>query len=412
MIPPRSVCSQSASTVIGTADYIAAPTTAPQPSAPASRATPSGSKSDSSLPPGLVGGLAGGGAVFLVGYGWYRFSGAKSLVDTAHSTKSTLDKYTKQFKESTPEPNEALDWLRSTAQSYAKFIPGASGIVNSAFDDLDAVRNKHGKEVDQIVREAYDELREISKNGMSASSATKAWEALQRQLKRIGDLAGDAVFDIVDNHPRLKEKVGGNMDSLKEMGEKYGPEAKKQVEETWEEVREIAKNGISMDSVTKIQDLVQDKMEKLQALGGKVWEEGMERAKPLLEKAPEVKKIVEENEETLKKSGNVQQLYEKVKQAVDTGSSDDLKQYIQTSVDKLKQSSAGGGGLEGYLKMIPGGAEIIPNLSKMQQIAKEHGREAEQIATDTVKEIEGVLRKKLREAQELARKADENARKG
>ena len=49
-----------------------------------------------------------------------------------------------EFKERTPEPNEAIDMLRKTAESYATFIPGGRGAVDKAFEDLDTIREKHG----------------------------------------------------------------------------------------------------------------------------------------------------------------------------------------------------------------------------------------------------------------------------
>ena len=334
-------------------------------------------------------------------------------MNTARKTHDTFKSYGKQFKESSPDPNVALEWLRSTAKSYAAFVPGASGYVDSAFDDLDAVRNKHGKEVDNIIKEAYAELKDISQEGMSMTAAQKAWDILQKHLKRIGELAGDAASDIVNNHPALKEKVGGNLDQLKQMGDKYGPEAKKQVDETWDQIRDIVKSGVSTGTIPKIQSLVQEKMQKIQELGGKVWDQGMEKAKPYLDKSPEVKKLVEENKEKLKKQGNVQELYEKVKEAVQSGNTDSLKQYVQSAVAKAGQSTGGGGsgGLEKYINMVPGGSEIIPKLTQLQKITQEHGEEAEKIAEDTFKEIQEVLQRRVGEAEELVRKAKENAKK-
>ena len=333
-------------------------------------------------------------------------------MNTARKAEDAFKTYGKQLKESSPEPSEALEWLRSSAKSYAAFIPGARGYVDSAFDDLDAVRNKHGKEVDNIIKEAYGELKDVSQEGMSVTAATKAWDILQKHLKRIGDLAGDAASDIINNHPALKEKVGGNLDQLKQMGEKYGPEAKKQVDETWDQIREVIKSGVSASTIPKVQSLVQEKMQKIQELGGKVWDQGMEKAKPYLDKSPEVKKLVEENKEKLKKQGNMQELYEKVKDAVQSGSTDSLKQYVQDTVNEVGQGGGGDGeGLEKYLNMVPGGADIVPKLTQLQEIAQEHGEEAEAIAKATFKEIQEVLQRKIGEAEELAQKAKKNAKK-
>ena len=290
-------------------------------------------------------------------------------------------------------------------------IPGASGYVDSAFNDLDAVRKKHGKEVDDIIKEAYGELKDISQEGMSVTAATKAWGVLQKYLKRISDLAGDAASDIINNHPALKEKVGGNLDQLRQMGDKYGPEAKKQVDETWDQIQEIVKSGVSASTIHKVQSLLQEKVQKIQELGGKVFDQGMEKAKPYLDKSPEVKKLVEENKEKLKKQGNVQELYERIKDAVQSGKTDSLKQYVQNTVKKVGQSSGGDdGGLEKYLNMMPSGGDIIPKLTQLRKIAQEHGEEAEKLVKDTFKEIQGVLQKRVGEAEELAQKAEKNAK--
>ena len=332
-------------------------------------------------------------------------SGAKTLVQTARQTEQTFKSYAQSFQASTPdfEPNQAIEWLRSTAKSYAGLIPGASGYIDSAFNDIDAVRQKHGKEVDTIIKEAYSELKDIStKQGMTIDSASKSWEVLQKYLGKISALAGDAGKEVLDNHPALKEKVGGNVDHLKQMGDKYGPEAKKQVEETMNQIKDIMKQGMSADSISNVQSLVQDKVQQVQKLGEKLWDRGMEKAKPLLDKSPQVKQVVEENREALKKSGNVQQLYEKIKEAVNSGSTEKLQQYV----NKVRQGSSGGG-LQDYLNMIPGGSEILPKLSQLQKLAQDHGEDAEKIAKDTIREIEEVLKKKLGEAQDLAKKAKE-----
>jgi ElaB/YqjD/DUF883 family membrane-anchored ribosome-binding protein len=181
----------------------------------------------------LTGAVAGGATAFALGYGWYHFSGTKKVVNTAQQAhsymQSTQEQFKKQFQEKAPEPNEALKWLRQVSTYYAGFLPGASGFVNTTFDDLDRIRDKHGDEVDKIVSEAYDELKKISQKGdLSLQTAQQAWEVLQKHISRIAELAGDAAEDIINNHPKLKEAVGDNLSKIKQYGDAYGPEAKKQ----------------------------------------------------------------------------------------------------------------------------------------------------------------------------------------
>jgi len=355
-----------------------------------------------------VGGIAGAMITLAGFYGWYHFSGAKTLVKTAKQTESYFKSAQQKLKESTPEPNQAIDWLRQTANSYAAVIPGASAYVNTAFDDLDTIRAKHGDEVDRIVREAYNELKEVSSKGMNVQTAQQAWDVMQKHIKRIMDLAGDAAGDILNNHPDLKQKVGGNIDQLKELGDKYGPEAKKQVNETWDQIRDIMNSGISSDTANKIRKLVQEKTEQIKSLGDEAWKKGMEQAQPYLEKNPKLKELVEQNSDALK-SGNFQELYGKIKQAVESGDTKDIENYIKNATSKAKQS--GMGALDRYLNMIPGGDQIMPKLSQLSEVAQKHGTEAEKLMKETVEEIRQVLTKKADQAQKLAEKAEREGRK-
>jgi len=83
-----------------------------------------------------IGAVSGAAAAITVGYIFYRQSGARDVVLASKKTKDYVNSATQKIKEQTPEPNEALEWLRNAAQSYAAFIPGAKGYVDSAFNDL------------------------------------------------------------------------------------------------------------------------------------------------------------------------------------------------------------------------------------------------------------------------------------
>lgn len=356
-----------------------------------------------------AGGLIGGSTVFFLGYCYYDFSGTKTLVNAARETQASFQQYKDQLKQSAPESSEALQWLRRTAYSYVTFIPGGYGYVDNVFNDIDAIQRKHGGEVDQIVKELYKEFKGISNESLSVDTAQKAWGILEKHMKRVGELAGDSAQEIINNHPMLKEKVGGSLDQLKQMGENYGPEAKKQVDETWVQIRGIMKEGLSLSSVPKIQSLVQSKIQVMQELGNKAWEKGMQQAKPYFDKSPKVKELVEKNAKSLKQ-GNVNELHGKIKEAVQSGSTENLEKYIRGTAEKAKQGGGGGGGgLEQYMNMVPGGSDVLSKFSQLQGIAQEHGEEAEKIANSTFEEIQQILQKKVGEAQELAKESQKKA---
>ncbi|KAF2727305.1 hypothetical protein EJ04DRAFT_517322 [Polyplosphaeria fusca] len=229
-----------------------------------------------------------------------------------------------------------------------------------------------------------------------------------KHLGRIGDLSSDAAQQIMDNHPELKEKVGGNLDKLKDMGQNYGPQAKQEIDKTWQQIEDVIKTGISADNIEKIKKIVQEKVDKVKQMGDEAWRKGIEQAKPYLDKNPKVKELVEQNADALK-SGNAQELYQKVKEAVEKGDSGDLEQYVTKFTEKAKES--GFGGLDQYIKKIPGGDQIIPKFQQIQEAAQKHGGEAERIMKDAVNEISVILKKKSDEASELAKKASNDTKK-
>ncbi|KAK3075887.1 hypothetical protein LTR53_000461 [Teratosphaeriaceae sp. CCFEE 6253] len=368
---------------------------------------PSSSTTSSIQHPAVLGAAAGfvGGSIAL--YIWYHTSGLASAAKTAKQAKSYVDSATGQlkatFKDVTPEPNEAIQFLHETANKYARFLPGGKQYVDKAFEDLEIIRKKHGKEVDEIASEAYGELRDVSKQGMNLQTMSQSWEVLSKHLQRLADLAGDAAQDILNNHPGLKEKVGGSFDNLKQLGDQLGPEAKKQVDETFKEVSAILKEGFSYSSGEKIYKLVQDKQEQIRKLGDQAWHKGYEQLGPMLDKNPKVKQLVEENKDMLS-SGNFSELSSAVTAAVTGGSTLNLEKYIVSAKEKAHQSFSSGS-LSQMLEMVPGGGKILPQLQKLRQLAQQHGQEAEQIAKDTLSEIGQVLERRSSQAEKVFEKA-------
>lgn len=334
------------------------------------------------------------------------------MVNAAHNTKAKFQSLTKSIESSAPEPNEALKWLRGTATSYAAFIPGGRGYVDTLFKDLESVQEKHGDEVEKVVNDAYKGIKEASKNGLSMESVAQAWEVIEKAAGQLKDLAGDSAEAILDNHPQIKEKFGGEFDQLKNYAQNLGPDAKKEVDEVWGAVSDTLKGGLSAENLNKVKNILQEKLEKVKKLGDEAWKKGEQQMKPYLEKSPQVKKVIEENAESLK-SGNVKETFEKVKEAVSSGNVDDLKKYVKDAGEKAKskaKDSGVGEGIEKYVKMIPGGSEIFPKLQKLQEVAENRGDDAQAILKGAYKDIQDVLSKRTAEAEKLAEKAKKESK--
>ena len=351
-----------------------------------------------------------GGAVALgVGYGFYHFSGARSTVNTIDSTKKQFENALKRTTENAPEPDQAIQWLRKSASGYAGLVPGAQQYVDSVFDELESIKKEHGQEADKIVKDAYTDLKKISGDGMTMETLTKAWQVLQDAAKKIKDLAGDVGSDLMENSPQLKEKFGGKLDELKKMGDSYGPEAKKQVDETWSQVQDVVKGGLGVGSFDKIRKLIEDKIQKVQQLGDQAWDKGMEQAKPYLDKSPQVKEFVEKNKDKLK-NANLNELWQKVKDAAQSGDTSDLEKFAKEKASDAQQSLGGGQGMEQYLKQIPGGEDFSNKLRQLYELGEKHGDKAENLIKEAFEEVKGVLEKKVDEGKKLADDAKKDAK--
>jgi hypothetical protein len=364
----------------------------------------------------VVAGLAGGSLVFLAGYGYYHFSGAKTIVNTIHSTKSTFESAFKKSTEKAPAPNEAIQWLKDTVSGYTKIIPGSQSYVDSAFNDLETIHKQHGPEVEAIIKETYDDLKDVTKAGASWEAATQAYSVLQKALTKISGLAKDAAGDIIENHPQLKEKLGPKYQQLKQMGEQYGPEAQKQIDETWSKVQDIVKSGpLKPDTYTKIQDLVSETTEKVKQFGNQAWSKGMEEAKPLLDKNPEVKEFVDKNKDALMQ-GDLSQLWSRIQEYAKSGNTDDAMKFLKEQVDNVqnKASSSSSGAvasLAGLFGGIPGAGELGDKMKQLQELYQKRGKEAEDLVKSAVDDIKKVLDKKVQEGQNLKEKAEKDVKK-
>ncbi|KXH38781.1 hypothetical protein CNYM01_03515 [Colletotrichum nymphaeae SA-01] len=361
---------------------------------------------------GVAGGLAGAG-IFYALYSFTPAGRAASKVNKA--AKEAEKKYTaaaQKLQENTPSTDEAIDYIKQFAYSYVGWIPGGRSYVDSAFNDFETVRKNHKEEADKIVDDAYKQFQEVAKAGLSLEAVHKAYEVLADITQKLASLGGDAIGDIVDNHPQLKEKLGGNIDQLKDLGDKYGPEAKKQVDETWKQVKDVLAGGFTASNFDKVRKLIEEKIQQVQKLGDEAWKKALEEAKPYLDKNPKVKELIEKNADALKK-GNAKELFEKAKKATESGDLGGLESYVTDAVDKAKSKGSQIGesfGLDQYFKMIPDGDKIIPKLKQLREVADKHKEEGEKLFKETIEEVKKVLEAKSKKAEEIAEKAKKDAK--
>ncbi|KAG5949911.1 hypothetical protein E4U53_005650 [Claviceps sorghi] len=364
--------------------------------------------STSHLAVGAVGGVVG----TAVAYGIFSFTPAgraasklnKAAVDANKAYQAAVVK----LQNNRPSADQAVNSIKQFSYTYAAWVPGGKGYVDAVFDEWDAVRSNHQEEADKIVNDAYDQLKEISKAGLSVQTASRAYDVLADVSKKIASLGREAMSDIIDNHPAAKEKFGPGIEKLQSMAKNYGPDVKKQVDQTWGQVKDILAGGVSASNLDKARRLIEEKVQEISSHGDEAWNKGLEAVKPYLDKNSKIKELIETNADSLKQS-NFAELFQKVR----SGNADDLQAYIRDTVEKAKERASGTSGslgLDKYLNMVPQGGDILQKLQHIGQIADKHKEEGEKLFKETVDEMMKILEKQSEKAKDLVEKAKKEAK--
>ncbi|KAI1324320.1 hypothetical protein F5Y16DRAFT_381538 [Xylariaceae sp. FL0255] len=379
-------------------------------SSPSSSSTSSASANPNShYVAGAVGGLVGGLALYAIFLMTPSGKMHRAINKGAKEINQKYNEAAKKLQGQTPDVDGATRYMKELAYSYVAWVPGGRQYVDTAFKDIETLKQNHRDEVNQIINDAYKQFQDLSKSGFSMETASKAYNVITDMTKKLGDLAGDAFGDILQNHPQLKEKFGGSIDQLKQMGDNYGPEAKKQVDQTWSQAKEILGGGISVANIDKIRRLIEEKMEQVKKLGDEAWNKAQEEAKPYLDKNPKVKELIEKNASSLKQ-GNAKKLFEQAKKAVDSGDLSSLEDYVNKAKSKGSEA-ASSMGIDQYFKMIPSGSEILSKVSQLKEVAEKHKDEGEKLLKETMEELKQVLEKKSQKASDIAEKAKKDSTK-
>ncbi|KAK4246904.1 hypothetical protein C7999DRAFT_32678 [Corynascus novoguineensis] len=385
-----------------------------------SSSTTSGSSSSSShFASGVAGGMAGAGLL----YGIYLMTPTGKMMRKINKVaKEAENKYQQAaatLKSKAPSTDEAIEKLKHFCYSYVAWVPGGRQYVDAAFDDLAAIRESHGDEVDKIVNETYSEFQDIARMGLSLESASKAYDALLNLTKKVASLSGSAADQILERHPQLNDKVGDSIKQLKEMGAQYGPEARKLVDETWSQINDALSSGFSAESADKVRKIVQERTEQVRKAGDEFWEQGLEQAKPYLDKNPKLKELVTNNRDLLKK-GNVAELVKQLKSLGEGGDAGKVEEYVKQAVDKAKEkgSQAAGGstGLAALSQLLGTssddvGRKLQDHIGLLSEVASKHSSEGKQLLEETKDDLTKLFEEKAKKAQKISESAKNESSK-
>lgn len=208
----------------------------------------------------------------ILGFAWYQFSGTRQVVSTAQEGIKKAQELKETVKDKAGDSTETLKYLRSAS---ATLIPGSAPFLGKVFDQIEEISNEHGDEVKKIFQETYDDFEKLSKHGgLDPKTASQAVEILQKRVKQIQDLAGEAGGDVYNKlfseNAELRDKTSEQYKNLKDLVSKAKekkPEVQKLLKDTGAELTNIFKSGdFGKKNIDKAQKLLKEKAEEAKKL--------------------------------------------------------------------------------------------------------------------------------------------------
>ncbi|KAJ3149708.1 hypothetical protein HDU86_006885 [Geranomyces michiganensis] len=407
-------------------------------------------------PSHFVAGVAGGSAVLLAGYGYYRYSGAADVVAAAQKTVDAA----KAIQEKAPSPSAAgkavVSAIKAVSPGFVAVIPGLDDVLNKGFSQLDELAETHGDEVNELVHKLYADLQKLAKKGFNEDTLKEAVELVQKRLKEAQKLGvkigSDATDKVLASNPELKKSVESGINELKDMVDV--PEVEKILHDTYAELKKMAEKGFTPETVVAAGLLVKTQVGKAQEIAGKVgdaaWDKAADAAKPYLDKMPEVQKLLDGKLDDVKKIARenggpeaekiITDLYDELKKISEKGvNKKTIAEASKLVETKVAEAMKLGGGVAAkasdfawdkaseaakpYLDKMPEVQKLLDGkLGDLQKLAEKNGGpELEKIVKDLYAELKKIADKginkeslaqakkvteaKLKEASDIASKA-------
>lgn len=282
--------------------------------------------------------------LLLLVYGYYHYSGAAKAINAARQVSDTAEQLKNKAVSATPSPKAILGFVRSAAHSYAGAFPGAGSLVDSTVrqhhlcgDDLYKLKRvacsltRSIRSLSRMVqrssvssskafplcitsstsdnppRQIYSDVSKAASEGgdkVSDNIVNAIQDGISQIQKLSSQLSAGAIAPLLASHPQLKSALNDTLGQMNSFGEKYGPEARKITEDTVNQIKKLTDQGINGETIAKAAALAKQKLQEIKDLGAKAGQEAYskaaEGARPYLDKAPEVKKYLEESVDGLK----------------------------------------------------------------------------------------------------------------
>lgn len=159
----------------------------------------------------------------------------------------------------------------------------------------------------RMFRKIYADVSQAASQGgdkVSDNIVNAIQEGVAQIQKLSSQLSAGAIAPLLASHPQLKSALNDTLGQMGEFGDKYGPEARKIAQDTVNQIKKLTDQGINGETIAKAAALAKQKLQEIKDLGAKAGQDAYakaaEGARPYLDKAPDVKKYLEESVDGLK----------------------------------------------------------------------------------------------------------------
>jgi ABC-type hemin transport system substrate-binding protein len=93
-----------------------------------------------------------------------------------------------------PDPTQsAVRWLRELAIDYVEVVPGATYLINTIFDKIEKICDKHQTQTEEIAAETRSKILSLNLDGVIVVKAIKTLRLLTNAMVQILVLGSDEV---------------------------------------------------------------------------------------------------------------------------------------------------------------------------------------------------------------------------
>ncbi|KAK9713038.1 hypothetical protein K7432_006740 [Basidiobolus ranarum] len=306
--------------------------------------------------------------------------------------EESTKKVTELIKQKTTHLQELVkDIAEDVSDEFLNAFPQVKDAVGGSLEELKSLSGKGGEDAQKIVSKTYSQIKKTLDEGMNENTVSEITELIKDNMedaKKLVGKAGDIAWDksillagpFLDKMPDVKKKIEQATDVFSEAAKEHGPQVKDMAEDLMSQLKKISEKGINEDTIKEAKTLVEEKLSELKDLKGKVgeqaWNKAQELADPVLQKAPELKKIVDEGVKEMKT------LAEK--------KGPEASKIISDTYTEIKKIADKGVGKD----TIKEGKELLEKkLSEIQNLSEKVKSESEDIVQDKTKDAKKEVKK-------------------